>query len=132
MATILPIGIGFIPNDGAGDTIRDAFDKCNQNFNALNITSENTMTQEVKAAVALTKGQAVYISGASSGTALVNKASNVSDAFSNKTLGLITTTLAINDIGAVITEGILSGLNTSGATAGDPVWLGVKDRKSVV
>lgn len=125
MATILPIGIGSVPNDGAGDTIRDAFDKCNQNFNALNITSENTMTQEVKAAVALTKGQAVYISGASSGTALVNKASNVSDAFSNKTLGLITTTLAINDIGSVITEGILSGLNTSGATAGDPVWLGV-------
>lgn len=125
MATILPIGIGFVPNDGTGDTIRDAFDKCNQNFNALNITSENTMTQEVKAAVALTKGQAVYISGATSGTALVSKASNVSDAFSNKTLGLITTTLAINDIGSVITEGILSGLNTSGATAGDPVWLGV-------
>lgn len=125
MATILPIGIGNVPNDGTGDTIRDAFDKCNQNFNALNLTSENTMIQEVKAAVALTKGQAVYISGATSGTALVSKASNVSDAFSNKTLGLITTTLAINDIGSVITDGILSGLNTSGATAGDPVWLGV-------
>jgi len=125
MATILPIGIGFIPNDGAGDTIRDAFDKCNQNFNALNVNSENIMTQEVKAAVALTKGQAVYISGASSGTALVNKASNVSDALSNKTLGLITTNLSINDVGTVITEGILSGLNTSSATAGDPVWLGV-------
>lgn len=125
MATILPIGIGTVPNDGLGDTIRLAFDKCNQNFNALNVSAENTMTQLVKANVALTKGQAVYVSGADGTNVLVSKASNTTDVTSSKTLGLITTNLALNASGSVMVEGILSGLNTSTATAGDPVWLGV-------
>ena len=125
MATILPIGIGTVPNDGLGDTIRDAFDKCNQNFNALNVSAENTMTQIVKASVALTKGQAVYVSGANGTNVLVSKASNTTDVTSSKTLGLITTNLALNDFGSVMVEGILNGLNTASATAGDPVWLGV-------
>lgn len=125
MATILPIGIGTVPNDGLGDTIRDAFDKCNANFAALNVEQPDLITQPVKAAVALTKGQAVYVSGANGTNVLVSKASNVTEATSSKTLGLISTDLALNAIGEVVTEGMLSGLNTSTATAGDPVWLGV-------
>jgi hypothetical protein len=56
---------------------------------------------------------------------IVGKASNASEATSSKTMGLIETTLSINGIGNVITEGLLTGLDTTGATnAGDPVWLG--------
>ena len=41
-------------------------------------------------------------------------------------MGLIETSLAVNGIGYVITEGLLAGLDTSAAgNAGDPVWLGV-------
>lgn len=29
------IGIGTTPNDGTGDPLRDAFDKCNDNFTEL-------------------------------------------------------------------------------------------------
>ena len=29
------INIGAVPNDGTGDPLRDAFDKCNDNFNEL-------------------------------------------------------------------------------------------------
>jgi len=91
--------------------------------NYANYTS--VLKHTVKASVALTKGQAVYVSGASGTNMLVSKASNVSEATSSKTLGLIAQNLAINGQGFVITEGLLSGLNTNSATIGDPVWLGV-------
>lgn len=88
----------------------------------------STVKHLVKAGVALTKGQAVYVTG-STGNAgtnmIVGKASNASEPTSSKTMGLIESSLAINGQGYVITEGLLAGLNTSTATAGDPVWLGV-------
>jgi len=91
--------------------------------NYANYTS--VLKHTVKASVALTKGQAVYVSGASGTNMLVSKASNVSETTSSKTLGLIAQDLAINGQGFVITEGLLSNLNTNSATIGDPVWLGV-------
>lgn len=91
--------------------------------NYANYTS--VLKHTVKASVALTKGQAVYVSGASGTNMLVSKASNVSEPTSSKTLGLIAQDLAINGQGFVITEGLLSNLNTNSATIGDPVWLGV-------
>lgn len=79
----------------------------------------------VKAAVAINKGQAVYISGANGTNQIVSLASNTSEATSSKTLGLANQNFAINDIGQIITEGLITGIDTSTATAGDPVWLGV-------
>jgi hypothetical protein len=85
----------------------------------------STVKHAVKAGVALTKGQAVYVTGADGTNMIVGKASNASEATSSKTMGLIETTLSINGIGNVITEGLLTGLDTTGAAAaGDPVWLG--------
>jgi hypothetical protein len=56
---------------------------------------------------------------------IVGKASNASEATSSKTMGLIESSLSQNGQGVVITEGLLAGLNTTGANAaGDPVWLG--------
>lgn len=81
--------------------------------------------QQVRAAVAVTKGQAVYVSGADGTNMLVSKASNISDAMSSKTLGLVDASVSANGLVNVVTEGVLTGLNTIGATIGDPVWLGV-------
>jgi hypothetical protein len=78
----------------------------------------------VKAGEALTKGQAVYVSSANGTNIIVSKASNASEGTSSKTMGLIDSTLSTNGISYVIAEGLLAGLNTSTATAGDPVWLG--------
>ena len=78
----------------------------------------------VKAAQSLTIGQAVYVSGADGTNMLVSKASNATEATSSKTMGLIMQDLALNGQGYVLTEGLLSGLNTASATQGDPVWLG--------
>ena len=78
----------------------------------------------VKADEAILKGQAVYVSGANGTNILIKKASNLTEATSSKTLGLLAQDLALNGQGFVITDGLLGGLDTSGATAGDAVWLG--------
>lgn len=85
----------------------------------------STVKEYVKAAEPINKGQAVYVSGADGTNVIVSKASNTSEATSSKTVGLLAQTLATNGKGYVITEGLLSGLNTSTANIGDPVWLGV-------
>ena len=90
--------------------------------NYANYTS--VLKHTVKAGEAINKGQAVYVSSANGTNIIVSKASNVSEATSSKTMGLLAQTLATNGNGFVVTEGLLSGLNTIGATAGDPVWLG--------
>ena len=82
------------------------------------------LSHEVKAGEAMSKGQAVYVSSADGTNMIVSKASNVSESTSSKTMGLITTDLAHNGQGSVITEGLLTNLNTALANAGDPVWLG--------
>ena len=70
-------------------------------------------------------GTPVYVSGANGTNMLVTPASNSMESTSSKTFGLLAQTLANNAIGFVITEGLLSGLDTSTATIGNPVWLGV-------
>jgi len=89
-------------------------------------TAPNTLLSYVTNAesVTITKGQAVYVSSADGTNMVVSLASNVSEPTSSKTMGLIIQNLATNVRGFVITEGLLAGLNTSSATAGDPVWLG--------
>lgn len=84
----------------------------------------SVLKHQVKAGEALTIGQAVYVSSADGTNMIVSKASNASEATSSKTMGLIAQSLAHNGKGYVITEGLLAGLNTNSATAGDPVWLG--------
>lgn len=69
-------------------------------------------------------GTPVYVSGASGTNILITPASNVAESSSSKTLGLLAQTLADGAEGFVVAEGLLAGLNTSSANAGDPVWLG--------
>ena len=85
----------------------------------------STVKHTVKAGVALTKGQAVYVTGADGTNMIVGKASNASEATSSKTMGLIESSLSVNGQGVVVTEGLLAGLDTTGANnPGDLVWLG--------
>ena len=85
----------------------------------------SVLKHQVKASVAINKGQAVYAIPTQDGTnILVGLASNNAEATSSKTMGLLNATVVINGFADVITEGLLSGLNTIGATVGDPVWLG--------
>jgi hypothetical protein len=84
-----------------------------------------TVSHQVKAAVAINKGQPVYVSSANGTNMIVSLASNAAESTSSKTMGLLDATVATNGFANVVAEGLLSGLDTSTATAGDPVWLGV-------
>jgi hypothetical protein len=86
--------------------------------------SVSTVKHLVKLGEAAAKGQAVYVSSADGTNMIVSKASNASEATSSKTLGLLETGGILNDQVYVVTEGLLAGLDTSTAVAGDPVWLG--------
>jgi hypothetical protein len=80
---------------------------------------------EVKAGEAITKGQAVYVSSANGTNMIVSKATNATEAGSTKTMGLIDATVALNGFANVVTEGLLTNIDTSAGADGDTVYLGV-------
>ena len=88
-------------------------------------TPVGSIEQTVKnsSGVAIAKGNVVYISGALDGTALIAKAQANSDATSSKVLGLASEAINNGATGKVMTEGVLTGLDTSAATDGATVWL---------
>jgi hypothetical protein len=71
----------------------------------------------------LTKGTAVYISGATGQRSTVSKALATGDATSAQTLGLITTDLANNSNGYVTVIGLVTNMNTSAYTDGAQLYL---------
>ena len=79
----------------------------------------------------LSKATPVYVSGSegASGKMLISAASNTAESTSSKTMGITTSAIANNSNGQVISEGILEGIDTTGAADGDPVWLGTNGAK---
>ena len=71
----------------------------------------------------LTKGTAVYISGATGQISTVTKAIATSDATSAQTLGLITADLANNSNGNVTLIGSITNIDTSAYTDGQQLYL---------
>jgi hypothetical protein len=94
-------------------------------WTALAYSSSSRITQIAKndTGSSAAKGSVVYISGANGSNALFSLADADAEVTSSKTVGLLAQTLASNGIGAVVTEGLLSGVNTGSATAGQSVWL---------
>ena len=109
----------------AGGTAGQVLSKIDgTDFNSQWIDNFSTAVQvTVKAGVALTKGQAVYITGATGANIIVGLAQANTEATSSKTFGLINASVATNGFANVICEGPISGIDTSTATEGDPVWL---------
>lgn len=97
-------------------------DAVNNGITNVNTNAIDKIT--VKLSTAINKGQAVYVSSADGTNIIVSKASNTSESTSSKTIGLLETTGTTNAIVNAVTDGLLTGLNTSTATIGDPVWLG--------
>jgi hypothetical protein len=75
-------------------------------------------------AVTITKGQAVYLFGASGNKATVKLAYNTGDSTSATTLGLAAEDIAAGQNGLVITQGVLDGIDTSIYSPGDILYLG--------
>lgn len=75
-------------------------------------------------AVTITKGQAVYLFGASGNKATVKLALNTSDATSATSLGLAAEDILSGQNGLVITQGVLDGIDTSAYSPGDILYVG--------
>lgn len=71
----------------------------------------------------LTKGTVVYTSGSNGDNVQVSKALATGDATSARTLGFVSADILNGADGYVLTEGYLTGINTSGKTPGDIVYL---------
>ncbi len=111
----LTAGTGVTITNGAGTITIDASG------------AQELLTATVKNAdsVAITKGQVVYLFGATGGFPSVKLADNTSDATSNKTFGVVSdTSIAPNGTGTVTCVGVVDGLNLAAYNDGDAVYLG--------
>jgi hypothetical protein len=109
-----------------GGVIPDGISISVDSNGVITTTSTSKIKQLVKnsTAATLTKGQAVYISGATGANVEVALARANAESTSSKTLGLIEADIAVGATGYVITEGALIDFNTSSAgNEGDAVWL---------
>lgn len=121
----IEVQAGLKDSSGANGTAGQVLSSNGSTVSWINETTvASDIQNEVKAGVAINKGQAVYVTGADGTNIIVGLASNTTEATSSKTLGLLNATVAINGFADVVQIGKLSGLNTSAATVGDPVWLG--------
>jgi len=89
---------------------------------ALNIGEENWIKVRNETGSTITNGQIVYLSGTSSGYPLVSLAKADSDTTSHM-LGVATHDIENNTNGYITTFGLVRGLNTSGFSGGDIIYL---------
>jgi len=120
---------GALPAGGLADQVLTKIDGTDYNVEWSDATAITTTANLIKhyvkndSGTTLAKGTVVYVSGANGTNILVKPALATSDATTATTIGFLEQTLASNAHGYVISEGLLTGLNTSAATAGDPMWL---------
>lgn len=88
----------------------------------LQLGQEQVINAKNGSGLQINNGDLVYISGASGSNPLINlaNANNISTAVA---IGWATEDIASNDHGFVTTQGLVRGLNTSGCTEGETLWL---------
>ena len=89
-------------------------------------TSANTILVINKSGATISKGMVVHLTGSnnSSDTPYVITASYESDSLSANTLGIASETIAFNNTGLIVTEGVLTGVDVAGFTSGQVLYLG--------
>ena len=71
----------------------------------------------------LAKGTVVYLSGSQGNRITVAKALGITDAFSANTFGIVAESIANNQSGYIITEGLITNINTSALVEDSAVYL---------
>jgi hypothetical protein len=96
------------------------YDALNGNdITASRITAEVTNADSVT----LVRGDVVYLFGATGNRASVKLASAVGDITSSTTFGIVEDTIAPNNIGTIVNQGVIDGLNLGAYSPGDSIWL---------
>jgi len=114
------VGVGEVEyNDTQGSLIQGL-----KGGNVTNVIGQQ-LHQRVnnRTGATLAKGTAVYLSGSQGNRITVAKALGVSDAFSANTFGIVAESIADNQSGYIITEGLITGINTSALVEDSAVYL---------
>ena len=114
------VGVGEVEyNDTQGSLIQGL-----KGGNVTNVIGQQ-LHQRVnnRTGATLTKGTAVYLSGSQGNRITVAKALGVTDAFSANTFGIVAESIANNQSGYVITEGLITNINTSSLVEDSAVYL---------
>jgi hypothetical protein len=114
------VGVGEVEyNDTQGSLIQGL-----KGGNVTNVIGQQ-LHQRVnnRTGATLTKGTAVYLSGSQGNRITVAKALGITDAFSANTFGIVAESIANNQSGFVITEGLITGINTSALVEDSAVYL---------
>ena len=112
-------------------TYDDALNEIRLSVAAPDVAKTVYQTAVNQGATTLNKGTPVYINGSvgASGKLTVTAASNASETTSSKTFGLLAENIIAGAEGQIITEGLLTNVNTIGGNDGDAVWLGTNGQK---
>jgi hypothetical protein len=114
------VGVGEVEyNDTQGSLIQGL-----KGGNVTNVIGQQ-LHQRVnnRTGLTLAKGTAVYLSGSQGNRITVAKALGVTDAFSANTFGIVAESIANNQSGYVITEGLITNINTSALVEDSAVYL---------
>lgn len=116
---------GILPTGGSANQILQKISDLSYDLQWIdNYSTESRVYVKNSTGSGLSKGQAVYISDAQGDHPLISLSIASGENTSSKTLGLLRQNLSQNEFGYVISEGILTGIDTSSANAaGDTVWL---------
>ena len=118
------VTIGALPAGGTAGQVLSKIDATDFNSQWIdNYATQVKLTVKNATGSTINKGSVVYISGATGANALISLAKADTDATSATTIGILESTLTNGSSGYVITTGTLTGVDTSMATEGDPVWL---------
>jgi hypothetical protein len=118
-----------LPSGGDADQILTKLSSTDYDVAWVDAAGVTTSASTVKHIVrnttgsTIVKGTVVYTSGSNGTNILVAKALATNDQLSAQTLGFVENNIANNANGYVVTSGIATGVNTSSADAGDPIWL---------
>jgi hypothetical protein len=109
------------PAGGGGNMLKSTYDVDNDGV----VDSAETIQIIVRnsTGVTLTKGQVVYLSGATGNRPNAVLSQAHTEATSSKTIGIVVANITNNSDGYIAVNGTLHDLNTSAFTAGDAVWL---------
>jgi len=96
------------------------------NFQLLGVAPNQMFAYVTNAdSVTINRGQPVYAFGATGDRMTVKLANNTTEATSSKTVGLVfSSSIAPNQKGYIITQGVIDGLNTNAYSAGDTLYVG--------
>lgn len=106
---------------GGGDMFKSTYDTDNDGIVDKSETVQIIVRNSTGST--LTKGQVVYLSGATGNRPNAVLAQADSEATSGKTIGVVVADIANNSDGNIAVNGTLHDLNTNSFTAGDAVWL---------